>query len=384
MRFDLESADLEIQEKARLFARDQLAPHARASDEERRFDATRVPLLGAAAMLGGHLPREYGGAGWTRLQWALAQIELGRVDSSWRGFCTVQGALCGQLISDHGTEAQKRELLPPLCAGEWIFAYALTEPEAGTDVASLNCRARRDGDGFIIKGTKVWITSGGAADRILVFATVDPNKGRDGITCFLIPGDASGLERKPMEGRELGHRGSNHATLKLHGVRVPESAVVGGLGRGFKVAMSALDHGRLGVAAGGVGIQQACHDACLEFTRQRRQFGRRIGDFQLIQAALAEIHVGLEATRLLTLHAAWLRDQGRANTREVSVAKYAASEAAVRAADQAVLLHGSRGYSSAWPVERYLRDAKGLQIYEGTSHIQRIIIARDLLGKEAR
>lgn len=384
MDFSLTAEDERIREHAQTFAARELSPYAREADETGRFDRSRVTLLGEAGFLGCTLPEQYGGKGWTHLQSALVQAELGKADSSWRGFVTVEGGLCAALLLDHASEAQKRALLPKLASGEQIFAYALTEPEAGTDVASLQCRARQDGDSWILEGAKIWITNGGVADRILLFATVDPELGRKGITCFLVPGDAAGLRREPMEGRELGHRGSDHATLTLDGVRVAADDVIGEVGAGFKIAMGGLDHGRLGVAAGAVGIQMACEDACLEHARNRRQFGRRIGDFQLIQQVLAEMHAAREATALLTWRAGWLRDQGKGNTRAVSVAKYAACEAAVQAADQAVLLHGSRGYSSAWPVERYLRDAKGLQIYEGTSHIQRIIIARDLLGKEAK
>jgi hypothetical protein len=271
-----------------------------------------------------------------------------------------------------------------LVAGSHVWAYALTEPDAGTDVAALSTRASRDGDDYVITGTKHWITNGGVADWIIVFATVDPTKGRDGITGFVVPGDAPGLVRLPMEGHELGHRGSNHALLRFEGVRVPSTAVLGGVGEGYAVAMKGLESGRLSVAAGAVGIQEACLDACLDFVRTRRQFGRRIGDFQLVQQEIAHMHVDLEATRLLTLYAAWWMDQRNIDGACVSVAKYAACEAAVRTADRAVLLHGARGYSSAYPVERHLRDAKGLQIYEGTAHIQQIIIARDLVGKEPR
>ncbi len=383
MDFALLPRDEEVLAAARRFVEAEIAPRAREADEERRFDRSRVALLARAGFLGGPLPARFGGPGWSHVQWALALIELGAADSSWRGFCTVQTALCGHVLLEHGSERQRAECLLRLVTGEWIFAYALTEPEAGTDAAAIRCRARPDGAGFVLEGEKHWITNGGSADRILVFATVDPAQGKEGVTCFLVPGDAPGLERGPIEGIELGHRAADHAVLRFHGVRLGEDAVLGPVGGGFKVAMAGLDHGRLGVAAGAVGIQQACETACLDFARRRRQFGKRIGDFQLVQEALTDLHVAHEATRLLTLRAAWLRDQGLPNGREVSVAKYAACEAAVRAGDQAVLLHGARGYSSAYPVERCLRDAKGLQIYEGTSHIQRIIVARDLLGREA-
>lgn len=382
MDFELAPAELAIQKNVRDFAAEKLLPFARSADEQRTFDRSRVTELGRAGILGGPIRREYGGQGWTHLQWALAQIELGVVDSSWRGFCTVQTSLVGLLLQDLAPEPLRKDLLPRLASGEWIFGLALTEPLAGSDLAAMQTVARRDGEDFVLEGTKIWITNGGVADWLLVFANANPEAGRKGISCFLVPGNAKGLERKPMEGIELGHRASDHATLHFRDVRVPASSLIGALGDGLRLAGAGLEHGRLGVASGAVGIQQAALEACLNFSRERRQFGQRIGDFQLIQEVLTELHVGLEATRLLTLKAAWIRDQGRPNSKEVSVAKFAACEAAVRAADQAILLHGSRGYTSAYPVERLYRDAKGLQIYEGTAHIQRLIIGRALVGKE--
>ena len=384
MDFALTDADRAVQEASRAFAEEHLAPKAREHDESGTFDRSRVPLMGAAGLLGGPIGEDVGGAGWTHLQWALALIELGRVDSSWRGFATVQTCLCGMLLDRYGTKGQREEWLPELTSGREVFAYALTEPEAGTDVASLQTVARPDCDGYLISGTKHWITNGGVADKILVFANADPDAGRAGITCFLVDGDSRGLERRPVEGVDLGHRASDHAVLEFDDVRVSSANVVGGYGKGYEVAMGGLLDGRLGVAAGAVGIQQAAVDASLSWARERRQFGRRIGDFQLVQSDLTEMYAALESSRLLTMKAAYERDQGIDNARSVSVAKWAACEAAVRSADQAVLLHGARGYSSAWPVERLLRDAKGLQIYEGTAHIQRIIVARDLLGKDEK
>lgn len=382
MDFSLSEADRRIRDDARRFARAVLAPGAREADEEARFERAHVRAMGAAGLLGGHLPTEFGGQGWTALQWALTQAELGAVDSSWRGFATVQGALCAQLLMNFASDAQKKELLPPILAGEQIIAYALTEPEAGTDAGSLRTEARRDGGGWKLFGEKIWITNGGVADHILVFANADPSAGKKGICCFLVPGDAPGLERRKMPGRDLGHRGADHAHLVFDGLAVTEDDLVGAYGEGFSVAMGALDHGRLGVAAGAVGIQMGCEEACLDFVRTRRQFGRRIGDFQLVQASITEIHTRRSATELLTWSAAWQHDQGMPSTHAVSVAKYAACEAAVASANEAVLLHGGRGYSSVYPVERFLRDAKGLQIYEGTAHIQRIIVARHLIGKD--
>ena len=246
----------------------------------------------------------------------------------------------------------------------------------------MTTRARPDGDDWVVDGEKIWITNGTVADVALVFARTDPQARHRGITCFLVPTDTSGFGRASMDAHELGHRGSDHAVLRFESMRVARSSVLGGVGKGFEVAMSALDHGRLGVAAGAVGIHAACLEASVSFARRRRQFARRIGDFQMIQRTLADMHASLEAARLLTWRAAAARDAGERATREVSVAKLYATRAASRAARESVLLHGGRGYADDYPVERFLRDSIGLEIYEGTSNIQRIIIARDLLGKD--
>lgn len=294
----------------------------------------------------------------------------------------VQIGLVALGILDYGDETQKRTWLPRLASGDAMGCYALTEENAGSDVASMETTAEEDGDGFRLNGRKIWITNGNVADVAVVFATVDRGKRHRGITAFLVPADTEGLQRSAMPGRELGHRASDHAILEFRDCRVPRSAVLGDVGSGFAVAMGALDHGRLGVAAGAVGILQGCLDACLDFVGKRRQFGRRLGDFEMVQAEIAEMHADLWAARFLTYWAAAIQDRGGKATLATSTAKLFAVNAAVKAANQAVLLHGGRGYSSEYPVERFLRDAKGLEIYEGTAHIQRIIIARELIGRD--
>jgi alkylation response protein AidB-like acyl-CoA dehydrogenase len=239
-----------------------------------------------------------------------------------------------------------------------------------------------DGDEYILNGEKIWITNGGIADLAIVFATTDRAKRHKGICAFLVETDTPGFHREKMPGLELGHKASDHAQIRFENLRVPKSSLLGEDGEGFKIAMSALDHGRLGVAAGAVGVAQACLDACVDFARKRRAFGQRIGDFQMIQATIADMATEIEAARLLVYKAATMKDAGLPTTRETSMAKLYATEIAVKAASEAVLLHGGRGYSNEYPLERHYRDIKGLQIYEGTSHIQRIVIARDLIGKE--
>jgi alkylation response protein AidB-like acyl-CoA dehydrogenase len=382
MNFALTAEQQEVQRRARRFAADEVAPIAREMDERGEFPRHLVPRMGALGFLGGPIGPEYGGAGIDYQSLALVYEELGRVDSSVRGFLAVHAGLVSLCIRDWGTEAQKRRYLPRLARGEWIGCYALTEPNAGSDAAGLETTATADGDGYVLRGEKIWITNGAVADLAVVFATRDPSARHHGVCAFLVETAAAGLRREPMPGRELGHRAADHARLIFADCRVPATALLGAPGEGFAVAMSALDHGRLGVAAGAVGVAQACLDACVAFARTRRQFGRRIGDFQMIQAHLADMAADVDAARLLVYRAAWLKDQGSPATRETSIAKLFATEAAARAAGDAVLIHGGRGYSNEYPVERYYRDIKGLQIYEGTSHIQRIIIARDLVGRE--
>jgi butyryl-CoA dehydrogenase len=382
MNFELTPAQRDIQARAREFAEREVAPVAREADERGEFPAYLVPRLAELGFLGGPIDPEYGGAGMDAVSFALVCEELGRADSSIRGFLTVHASLVAGCIKDWGTDEQKREYLPRLASGEWIGCYCLTEPNAGSDAASMQTTAREDGDGYVLGGEKIWITNGTIAEVALVFATRDPAARHRGICAFVVPTSTAGFQRVRMPGKELGHRASDHAHATLTDCHVPASALLGAPGEGFKVAMSALDRGRLGVAAGAVGVAQACLDACLDFTRQRRQFGQRIADFEMIQAALADMAADVDGARLLVYRAAWLKDQGRPATRETSIAKLFATEAAASAASQAVLLHGNRGYSSEYPVERYYRDIKGLQIYEGTSHIQRIIIARDLVGRD--
>jgi alkylation response protein AidB-like acyl-CoA dehydrogenase len=382
MDFSLSAAHREIQARAREAALEVVAPHAREADEQGIFRRDVIEGLADRGLVGLSIPRELGGGGGDHLGMSLVYEEIGRVDSSVRGFLAVQVGLVAQCILDWGTPAQKHRWISGLAGADAIGCYCLTEPGAGSDAAGIATVAEQDGEGWVLTGEKHWITNGNVADVAIVFATVDPALRSRGIVAFAVPTDLPGFDRGPMPGKELGHRGSDHAVIRFDGVRVGLEHLLGQAGQGFRIAMAALDHGRLGVAAGAVGVLQACLDSCCDFARTRRQFGQRIGDFGMIQAAIADMAADLEAARLLVRQAAWLRDQGRSNTHAVSVAKLFATEAAARAASQAVLLHGGRGYSNVFPVERYYRDIKGLQIYEGTSQIQRLIIARTLLGRD--
>jgi len=360
MDFDLTPAQQRIQAQARAFAEQEVAPVAREADEKGEFPLHLVERMGELGFLAGPIDPVYGGSG-------MDYVSL--------------VSLC---IQDWGSEEQKRRYLPRLARGEWIGCYALTEPDAGSDAASMETTAREEGDFYILNGEKIWITNGMSAKVAIVFATMDRALKHKGICAFIVETDTPGFEREPMPGKELGHRASEHVHITLRDCRAPKGALLGKPGEGFKIAMSALDRGRLGVAAGALGVAQACLDACIAYTTQRQQFGQRVADFQMIQATLADMAADVEAARLLVYRAAWVKDRGLPATKATSIAKLFATEAAMKAASQAVLLHGNRGYSNEYPVERYYRDIKGLQIYEGTSHIQRLIIARELVGRERK
>lgn len=386
MDFTLTKDQLHWQSVARTFAQDVVAPLARKMDEDGAMPASVITQMATLGLLGGSVSKEFGGTGMDSLSLALIYIELGRACSSVRGFMTVHSSLVMQCIEQNGSEKQKKEFLPQLASAKKIGCYALTEPEAGSDASSIQTKAEKTKGGFILSGEKIWITNANLADLAIIFAKLpatDGAKPYSGITAFLVDTNSEGFIRRKMPGKELGHRASDHAHITLKNCLVPEDRVLGGENNGFKVAMSALDHGRLGVAAGALGVHQACLDACVSFVRTRKQFGARLGDFEMVQAVIAEMKTSLEASRYLVYNAAWKKDLGENSTLETSMAKLHATEAAVQAANEAVLLHGGRGYSNEYPVERYLRDIKGLQIYEGTSHIQKIVIARQVVGKQA-
>jgi alkylation response protein AidB-like acyl-CoA dehydrogenase len=350
-------------------------------DRNEGIDRAVVGKLAALGFLAAALPEEHGGMGLDMVSYTLVVEELGRTDSNIRGIVSVSNGLYGKSVSRWGNGEQRARLLPPLAAGEELGCYALTEPGAGSDPGSLETRAERDGEGWVISGQKIFITLGSWASTALVFArTGEP--GPRGITCFAVPTSADGFEARPIKGK-LGLRAQDTAELFLDGVRVGEDTVVGEVGGGFKVAMSALDHGRISLAAGCVGIAQGCLDASIAYTRERMQFGRSVASFQLVQELLADIAVETEAARLLVWRAATTADRGERHTVEASYAKYFASEVAVRAANAAVQAHGGYGYVDEYPVGKYLRDARVTTLYEGTSQIQKLLIGRALTGENA-
>jgi hypothetical protein len=379
---ELDGELLAFAREVREFAAARLAPHARRIDEERTFRRETVAELAAAGVLGGPIGATRGGRGWTALQLAVAHEEIGAVCNNTRGFLAVHGGLVAHTIERFGSEAHKQRWLPALASGASVGCFAMTEPDAGSDLASIRTRAERTSGGFRLTGRKIWITNGGIADVALVLATIDPQRRKDGLAVFLVETDRPGLERRPMPGIELGHRGSDHAELHFAGAAVGEDALVGAAGEGFAVAMAGLHAGRLSVAAGAVGIHRAALQAAIEFCAAREQFGRPIASFQMVQERIADMTAELLAARALTHRCARLRIAGNEHAGDMAAAKMYATEAAARAADQAVQLHGGRGYSSAYSVERLLRDAIGLRIYEGTTLVQKSILARAALAAQ--
>jgi butyryl-CoA dehydrogenase len=370
-----------IRATAREFLDREVVPHARDWDRAEAMDRAIVGKLAGIGFLGASLPAEQGGMGLDTISYCLVMEELGRADSSVRGIVSVQNGLVGKTVAKWATDEQRAEWLPQLASGEALGCYALTEPGSGSDPASLTTRAERDGDDWLITGSKIFITLGTWARLALVFARTG-GEGARGITCFLVPTEADGFEARPIKGK-LGLRAQDTGELFLERVRVPDSARLGGEGEGFKVAMSALDNGRISLAAGCVGIAQGCLEASVEYARERTQCGKPIAGFQLVQELLAEISVETDAARLLTWRAAALADAGERHTLESSVAKYYASEASVRAANAAVQVHGGYGYVDEYPVGKYLRDARVTTLYEGTSQVQKLIIGRQLTGESA-
>jgi alkylation response protein AidB-like acyl-CoA dehydrogenase len=370
-----------IRSAAREFAEREIAPHARDWDRTEEIDRNLVPRLAAAGFLGAGWSEEYGGSGLDTVSYTLLVEELGKADSSVRGIVSVNNGLVGKTIARFGTEEQKREWLPRMASGDALGCYALTEPACGSDAAALQTRAERDGEGWRITGSKIFITLGAWASVALVFAR-SGGEGPRGISCFLVPTGSEGFAARPIKGK-LGLRAQDTSELTFDGVRVPGDALLGELDGGFRVAMSALDVGRISLAAGCVGIAQGCLDASIRYAREREAFGRPIAGFQLVQELIADTAVETEAARLLVWRAAALADRKAEHTLESSMAKLYASEVAVRAANAAVQVHGGYGYVDEYPVGKYLRDARVTTLYEGTSQIQRLILGRALTGLNA-
>ncbi len=371
----------QLKELAHRFTEERIVPFAQQWDRDEAIDRALVPRLGEVGFLGLGIDEEHGGSGGDNLAYCLVLEEIARGDSAVRGIISVSLGLVGKTISKNGTDEQKRQWLPGLCAGTQLGCFGLTEPGTGSDAGSLSTRAERDGDDWLLTGRKVFITNGTWADVALIFARTG-GPGPKGITAFLVPTDSDGFQATEIHGK-LGMRGQATAELALDRVRVPDSARLGEEGTGFKLAMAALDRGRMSVAAGCVGAARGALEASLEYAAEREQFGKPIAGFQLVQELLADMAVETDAARLLTWRVADLADRGEPFRTEASMAKLYASEAAVRVANNAIQVFGGYGYIDEYPVGKYLRDTRVTTLYEGTSQIQKLLIGRALTGVNA-
>jgi len=371
-----------IKETARDFVDNEVVPRARESDRAQRFDLELARRLGGMGYLGAPVAEQYGGRGLDFTGYGLIVEEIGRGDSAMRTVVSVQTSLVCGSIERWGSEQQKQRWLPKLTAGEAFGCFGLTEPDTGSDAASLRSRAERIEGGWRISGQKMWISLGNVAELALIFAQTDPAAKHRGLACFLVPTESAGFSAEEIHGK-LGLRSSDTASLALDAVEVGDEALMGEVGDGFKVAMSALDSGRYSVAAGCVGICEACVEASVAYATERRQFDRPLAAFQLVQEMIADQIVRRDAARMLVRRAGQLKDAGKPSTVETSVAKLYATEASVECANLAIQVHGGSGYVDDYPVERYLRDARVTTLYEGTSQIQKLIIGRDATGINA-
>ena len=382
MNFELTDEQRLVRDTARQFTDNEIVERARENDRNEHFDVELVRMIADQGYLGAIVPREYGGAGLDYLTYGLVVEEIGRGDSAMRTVISVQTSLVCSSILRWGTEEQKHDYLPKLCSGEWLGCFGLTEPDTGSDAANQRTRARKTDSGWVINGAKMFISLGNHAKVALIFAQTDPEKAHRGLACFLVDTDQPGFQPQEIH-HKMGLRGSDTASISLDDVEASDESMLGEVGDGFKIAMSALDSGRYSVAAGCVGICQGSVDASVRYSKERQQFGRPIASFQLVQAMIADMAVETDAARMLVWRAAYLKDTGQPNTTETSIAKLYATEAAIRCANNAIQVHGGSGYVDDYPVERYLRDVRVTTLYEGTSQIQKLIIGRALTGVNA-
>jgi alkylation response protein AidB-like acyl-CoA dehydrogenase len=376
--FELTAEQREIQGLAREFARDEIEPHAAQWDRDHGFPRELLDRLGGVGLLGVCVPEEHAGGGADFLSYVLVLEELSRADAGVGVTVAVHTSACTLPILAFGTPEQQSRFVPSLARGEAIGAFALTESGSGSDAAAMQSRAEPDDRGWRIRGAKQWITNGGFGGTVLLFARTDAStQGARGISAFLV--DGADVE-VTHEAEKLGLNSSQTVDLVLDGVHVDNDRLLHEEGHGFRVAMATLDGGRIGIAAQAVGIAQAGYDVAREYAKERQAFGRRIGEFEAIQWKLADMSTEIDAARLLTYRAAWLKEQGKPHTEAGAKAKLFASEVARRQTSEAIQILGGYGYTKEFPVERYYRDAKVTEIYEGTSEIQRLVIAREILG----
>ena len=380
MEFGFSEEQLMIQDVARRIAQEKIAPSAEHHDRTGEFPLDNIRTLGENGLMGIEVPAEYGGAGMDPVSYVLAMVEVAAADAAHSTIMSVNNSLFCNGILTHGTEAQKQLYVRAIAEGREIGAFALTEPQSGSDATAMRCRAVKQADGsFVVNGKKSWITSGPVAKYIVLFAMTEPDKGARGISAFMIDTTRAGFHRGKTEPK-LGIRASATCEIEFADYVVQADELLGEEGHGFKIAMGVLDAGRIGIASQAIGIARAAYEASVAYAKERQAFGQPIGSFQMTQAKIADMKCKLDAALLLTLRAAWLKGQGKRFSTEAAVAKLTASEAAMWIAHQAVQIHAGMGYSKEMPIERYFRDAKITEIYEGTSEIQRLVIARHETG----
>ena len=382
MDFDLTDEQRLIKETAREFTDKEIVMQSRENARNHHFDLEMVKKVADQGYLGAIVPQEYGGAGLDYFSYGLVVEEIGRGDSSVRTVISVQTSLVCSGLVKFGTEEQKRKYLPKLCTGEWLGCFGLTEPDTGSDAANQKTRAKKTDTGWVINGAKMWISMANYAKLALIFAQTDPALGHKGVACFLVDTDQPGYSASTIE-HKMGLHASDTGSISLEDVEVSDEDMLGNVGDGFKIAMSNLDSGRYSVASGCVGICQGCVDESVKYAKEREQFGKPIASFQLVQAMIADMVVKTDASRLLVWRAGFLKDKGRPNTLETSIAKLHATEASLECANMAIQIHGGAGYVDDHPVERYFRDARVTTLYEGTSQIQKLIIGRAMTGINA-
>jgi glutaryl-CoA dehydrogenase (non-decarboxylating) len=379
MDFTLTDENRLVRDSARAFVEAEILPYIRDWDANGEVHPEVFTRMGELGFLGAPIPERYGGAGMDYVSFALLCEELERADTAFRVVQSVHVGLNSLTLLQWGTEEQKQRWLVPQARGERLATFGLTEPGVGTDAGNLQTTARRDGDSYVLNGHKIWISLADLADHFLVFASVDREKKHKGVTAFVLERGMVGLTTGTLHGK-LGIRAGNTGLIDMEDVRVPVENRIGEEGEGFLIAMSAIDQGRFTVAAGAVGLAQACLDASLKYAHERKTFGQEIGEHQLVKQMLANMAKGTEIGRLLVFQAAWLKNQGLRNTRETSLAKWHATDHSVQAALDAIQIHGANGYSNEFPVERYLRNSKAAVIYEGTSQLHTLIQADYALG----
>ncbi len=385
MDFQFTEEQLMIQDIARRIAREKIAPTAEEFDRSGEFPLANIKTLGENGLMGIEVPHEYGGAGLDAIGYTLAMFEIAEADCAHSTIMSVNNTLYCNGLLKNGNEEQKKKYVTPIASGEAIGAYALTEPQSGSDASAMRTRAllSEDGTHYVVNGKKSWITSGPVARYIMLFALTDPDKGAKGISAFIVDTEREGFHRGKTEPK-LGIRASATCEIEFTDYKLPVEDRIGEEGQGFKIAMGVLDAGRIGIAAQAVGLSRAAYTAAVKYAQERKSFGQPIGSFQMIQAKIADMKCRLDAATLLTLKAAWAKQEslktGARFSTEASVAKLYASEAAMYITHQALQIHGGMGYSKEMPLERYFRDAKITEIYEGTSEIQRLVIARNETG----